>query len=454
VPERGPAPERQGRPSDGLRAGPLDRLGAGVERAARLAASAVNTALRVLEGESVRLRAMALTYLSLFALVPALVVAFSVVQAFTGMDRISTRVNEFLFENLAVGARATIEPYLQRFIQNAHLTSAGLVGGALLVWSAVSLFSNVDRAVNDIWGIRRRRSVASQAVIYWVGLTLGPLLLAGSVMVAHSARAFLAGTGLRFLAAVAGALLTCTFFAVLYVIVPNTKVRLRAAAAGGLVAGVAWEVAKWGYTFAVARFFRYHAIYGSVAAVPIFLLWLFVSWTILLFGARLAFVVQYASALMRGAPHPASKTGREILAGQAMLQVARAYERGAKPPDAGDVATQLGIQAEDASEALAALKQAGLVVPTSDGGLVPSRPLEKITLEDVRKSVVGAEPSGGKGAGVIAGVVNGVEDEASRHLAGVNFRDLCDHDRGAAGETASGRRSAGEQAPPRPVPLA
>jgi membrane protein len=404
----------------------------------------------VIEGESVRLRAMALTYISLFALVPALVVAFSVVQAFTGMERTSARVNEFLFENLAVGARTTLEPYLQRFVENAHLASAGLVGGAFLVWSAVSLFSNVDRAVNDIWGVKRRRRMASQAVIYWVGLTLGPLLLAASVMVGHSTRTFLAGTGLRFLSVVAGALLTCSFFAVLYVIVPNTKVRLGAAAAGGLAAGVAWEIAKWGYTFAVAKFFRYHAIYGSVAAVPIFLLWLFLSWAILLFGARLAFVVQYASALIRSAPHAASKTGREILAGQVMLFIARAFDGGAKPPDAGDIATQLGVQAEDASEAVAALRQAGLVVSVSDGGLVPGRPLEKITLEEVRRAVAGSEPPGADGTGPVARIVKEVEQQAARRLAEVSFRELCDGERSRSEEPFAGPRGP-EPAPARPV---
>ncbi len=415
--------------------GPLD---AGrLERSIRTATSAVQTALRVLEGETVRLRAMALTYISLFALVPALVVAFSVVQAFTGMERINERVNEVLFENLAVGARTTIEPYLQRFVQNAHLTSAGLVGGALLVWSAVSLFSNVDRAVNDIWGIRRRRSLSSQAVTYWMGLTLGPLLLAGSVMVGHSTRAFLAGTGVRFLAVGAGALLTCAFFSVLYVIVPNTKVRLGAAAAGGLAAGLAWEVAKWGYTFFIAKFFRYHAIYGSVAAVPIFLLWLFLSWAILLFGARLAFIVQYASTLMKRAPHPTSKTGREILAGQALLAVARAFDLGEKPPDGGDIATALGVEAEDAGEAVAALKQANLLVNVSEGGLVPARPLERITLDDVRRAVAGAEREAERPSGVVAGIVARVEEQASGRLAEVTFRELCDAERAKGEPTAA-----------------
>jgi membrane protein len=425
-----------------------------VERDLRTAVSAVSTAIRFLEGENVRLRAMALTYISLFALVPALVVAFSVVQAFTGMERISARVNEFLFENLAVGARATIEPYLTRFVQNAHLTSAGLVGGALLAWSAVSLFSNVDGAVNQIWAIRRRRSVKEQAVIYWVGLTLGPLLLAASVMAGHAARDFLAGTGVAVLARVASAVLTCFAFGVLYLIIPNTKVSVRAAALGGLVAGVGWEVAKWAYTYAVARIFRYQVVYGSVAAVPIFLLWLYLSWAILLFGARISYLVQYASVLIQGAPHPGSKTGREILAGRVMLAIARAFDAGTgDAPDGGELATQLALDAEDAGEAVAVLRQGGLVVAVADGGLVPARPLERITLEDVRRAIEGAEAAERRGGGLVGDLVAGAEDEAAARLAAVTFRDLCDRERAgrapappaasSEGTTPSSRQASG-----------
>jgi membrane protein len=403
----------------------------------RSAVTGVETAFRVIEGESVRLRAMALTYISLFALVPALVVAFSVVQAFTGMDRISDRVHEFLFENLAVGARATIEPYLDRFIKNAHATSAGLVGGLLLAWSAITLFSNVEAAVNDIWGIKRRRSLAQQAVIYWVGLTLGPLLLAGSATLGHTTRTFLTGAGARSLAVTAGVLLTCLFFAVLYHLVPNTKVRVRASVVGGLVAGVAWEIAKWSYTFAVAKVFRYHAVYGSVAAIPTFLFWLFVSWTILLFGARVAYVVQYASTVISGVPHAASASGKEILAGQAMLIVARAYDEEAPAPDAGDIATRLGATAEQAGEAIAGLRQQALVVALADGGLVPARPLEKISLLDVRRAVAG-RAAAVVTPGLLPGIIKGIEDQAADQLERVSFRVLCDRDRGGAKGSGAG----------------
>jgi len=414
-----------------------------VTRMIRSAPGAVQTALRMLGGEVVQLRAMALTYISLFALVPGLVVAFSVVQAFTGMDRIASRLHEFLIDNLAVGARTTIEPYLDRFVQNAHVTSAGLVGGALLVWSSVSLFQNVDAALNDIWGVRRRRTLAQQATIFWVGMTLGPLLLAGSVMLGQSTRTALAGT--RVLGTVAGGLLTCVFFSVVYLLVPNTKVKLRNAAAGGLVAGLAWEVAKWGYATFVARSVHYSAIYGSVAAVPIFLLWLYVSWAILLFGARLAFVFQYASSFLHG-HHAESRTGKEITAGRAMLAIARAFDAGTPPPDAGEVANQLGMSADDASDAVTALRNAGLVITVGEGGLVPARPLEKISLLDVRRALSGKEPPLARNAGLVPAIVRGVEDEAAERLSGTTFRTLCERERGGgAGEGT-------ETSPARPDP--
>jgi membrane protein len=411
----------------------------------RTAPGAVQIALRMLGGEMVQLRAMALTYISLFALVPGLVVAFSVVQAFTGMQRIQERLHNFIFENLAVGARTTIEPYVDRFVQNTHVTSAGLVGGALLVWSSLSLFQNVDRALNDIWGVRRRRSLASQATIYWVGITLGPLLLAGSVMLGHFTRTF-ASARLGVPAAAAGALLTCAFFSLAYLIIPNTKVRPRNAVAGGLIAGVAWELAKWAYATFVARSVKYSAIYGSVAAVPIFVLWLYVSWSILLFGARLAFVFQYAASFIQGV-HSGSRLGREITAGRTLLAVARAFDGGEPPPDPGELASALGAPADDVSDVVAALKGAGLVVSVGDGGLLPARPLERLTLLDVRRAVGGDEPPVGAGAGVVGAIVQGVEEGADTRLGEVTLRSLCDRER-------AGRPAERTPAPPASGPPA
>jgi membrane protein len=403
------------------------------DEARRLARAAAEAASRALHGESVRLRAMALTYLSLFALVPALVVAFSVVQAFTGVERIADQVHEFFLDNLAVGARASLEPYLERFVSNAHTASAGLVGGALLVWSMISLFSNVDGAINDIWGIKRHRKLRDQAVTYWVGLTVGPLLLAGSIYLGHTTRLWLAGTGLGFLAVAGGVLLTCAFFATLYLLVPNTKVNLGAALGAGLVAGVAWELAKWGYAIAVTRVFRYHVIYGSVAVIPTFLLWLYVSWSIVLFGARIAFVVQNAPALWHGGPLADHPTTREALAARIMLEVALAFDAGAgdaAAPASTDLARSLRVQPEDVADVVDAMRTAGLLQGLASGGLVPARPTERISLFDVRQAVRGPAPGRPEVEPVsVDRALAEVETDTGARLAATSFRALCEEER-------------------------
>jgi membrane protein len=376
-------------------------------------------------GEGVRMRAMALTYISLFATVPALVVAFSVVQAFTGMERLSQGIHEFLLQNLAVGARASIEPYLDRFVRNAHVASAGAVGGALLVWSAVSLFSNVERAVNDLWEVQRRRSLRTQALIYWMGLTVGPLLLAASATISQLAQAYLASRGARALALGASCLLSSALLTGLYLLVPSARVRLRSALAGGIVAGVGWELAKWLFALFVARFVRYNAIYGSVAAVPIFLTWLYLSWCIVLFGARLAFVVQNAPTVLVGGRDALGSSARELLAGQALLQVARAFRAGAPAPSPEKVAEALhaGMAALDALEALT---RAGLVKALARGGLVPARELEAITLLDVRRALSGAPLPEVRRDGLLATAFRRADERAEERLAQVTLRELCD----------------------------
>ncbi len=416
-------------------------------RLRRLAAAVTLAAGRALKGD-VRLRAMALTYLSLFALVPALVVAFSVVQAFTGMEKIAGLVNEFLLDNLAVGARATLAPYLERFVNNAQAAPAGLVGGALLLWSMVTLFTNVDRAINDVWGIRRPRTLRSQAVIYWVGLTLGPLLLAGSLALGHAARGWLAGTGLGFLAVAGGLALTCAFFATLYVIVPDTRVKPGAALTAGVVAGLMWEVAKTGYQVAVTRFFKYHVIYGSVAVVPTFLLWLFLSWFILLFGARVAFILQNRASLLRRSvmDHP---TTLEALAGRVLLEVALAFERRPAPdeepppaPDVASLARSIRVADEEVARVVEALAAQELLRPLAGGGLVPGRAPARITLLDVRRAVLGPPPARpDEPPGPIDRALGAVEEAAMRQLDGVTVGALCEAERAAAGGPPGGAES-------------
>ncbi|HEX7622115.1 MAG TPA: YihY/virulence factor BrkB family protein [Anaeromyxobacteraceae bacterium] len=385
---------------------------------------------RAMRGEGLRMRAMALTYLSLFAVVPALVVAFSVVRAFAGTDFLWRLVHGYILDNLAVGARASIGPYLDRFVLNAHATSAGLVGAALLVFSAVSLFDQVERAVNDIWSVRRHRPLAQRALLCWAGLTLGPILLAGSLALGHAVSTLLAGAPVgQLLLRLAAALLSCSLFAAGYFFLPATRVRPWAAVLGGVVAGLAWELAKGLYTFAVARFFHYHAVYGSVAAVPIFLLWLFVSWTLVLFGARVAFVAQHARVILKGHAPAGQGTplGRELLAARVTLEVALAYRDGAPPPDSLELALRVEAFPDPVREIVAALRARALLLEVAGGGLVPGRPLEQLSLADVRAAIAGEVPVARATATeeLLTAILTGAEGAAAEALAGRSFAELC-----------------------------
>lgn len=393
---------------------------------ARLAWIGTRTVLRALAAEDLRLRALALTTITLFALVPALVVAFTFLQAFAGMDALWRRAQDFLLANLAVGARASIEPYLERFIHNAA-TGAGVVGAALLVGSAVSLLGYVERALNELWAVRKRRPLVQKALIYWAALTLGPVLLAGSLALAHRVEGQVGKAAAQLLGRAASVGLTIAFFTVLYLIVPATRVRVKAALTGGAVAGIAFELAKGLYTWGVARFFHYNAIYGSVAAVPIFLLWLYISWTLLLFGARVAFVVQHARQLLRAHAPEETPLGRELLGARALLEVARAFRQGAEAPEPGEVAAALEVAAEPVREVLSRLRAAGLLHEAASGGLVPARPLDQLSLADVRRVLSGGVPAGGPGSAeaLVAGVLQEAEGAAARSLAAVSYEELC-----------------------------
>jgi membrane protein len=234
-----------------------------------------------------------------------------------------------------------------------------------------------------------------------------------------------------------GVLLTCLFFAVAYLTVPATRVRPLPAAIGGAVAGVAWEVAKWAYGWAVSHLFRFQAVYGSIAAILVFLFWIYLSWMLLLFGARLAFVLQHARAVWLSPEAAESPAARELSAARVMLEVARAHDLGRPPPDPDDLADELDITVQAAEELAALLRTSGLAVEVAGGGLAPGRPLERISLADVRRLVAGERGAAmGDEAALLSEVLAGADAVSGARLADATFADLC-------GRLRAGRPSGG-----------
>ena len=380
--------------------------------------------LAAFKGEGLKLRAMALTYISIFSLLPAVMVTVSMVRSFPDLDRVRVEIQDFLTLNLAVGARDKVQAYLDQYVFGSSAMTPGLLGFALLLLSAVALLAQVEHAVNEIWSVRHPRPRLQRWLTYWAALTIVPLLMAGSIAVALDAHERLGAP--RVLVQVAGVGMTFVFFVAAYLVLPATRVRFWPALVGGVVAGTAFELAKEVYTWAATHLFRFQAVYGSIAAVFVFLLWVNLAWTIFLLGARLAFVLQHHRALVEQ-EEQGNAMARELVAVHAMLEVALCWWDGAKAPDAGEVADRMDVAAEPVRDVLSLLEEAGFLTESDDGRLAPARPLERITLADVRRVIAGPPPRAAEEGtpAMLAALLDEGEDAAVQKLSGTTFADLC-----------------------------
>jgi membrane protein len=248
--------------------------------------------------------------------------------------------------------------------------------------------------------------------------------MAGSIAIALDAHEQLGAP--RIVGQVAGVALTFVFFVAAYLILPATRVRFWPALGGGVVAGTAFELAKGLYTWAATHLFRFQAVYGSIAAIFVFLLWIYLSWTIFLFGARLAFVLQHHRSLVEQ-EEQGNATGRELLAVRALLEVALSWWDGTQAPDAGEVADRIDGAAEQVRDVLSSLEEAGFLSESDDGRLVPARPLDRTTLADVRRVIAGPPPRADEGgsSAMLAALLDEGEGAAVERLSRTTLEDLC-----------------------------
>ena len=236
--------------------------------------------------------AAALTFVTLFALVPLLTVTLSIASALPAADNIEDKLSEFLLQFLLPESSTQVIEYLSTFISQARsLTAFGVI---ILLVSAILMLRNVEKAFNDIWRNRANRRPLASFLLYWAVLSLGPAAIGFGLGI----RAYLfaatndwGGVDLYGLGSVLISLLPFVISAMgltfLYVVVPNCQVPLRHAMVGGVFAAVTFTVARMLFTAVMAQS-SYTLVYGAFAAVPLFLLWIYVTWIIVLIGAVLA----------------------------------------------------------------------------------------------------------------------------------------------------------------------
>jgi membrane protein len=250
-------------------------------------------AMRRLNEERLPQVAGSLTFTTVLALVPVLTIALAVFTSFPIFNTFRASLEAYFIQSvMPKGIADTILGNLNQFASKATRLSA--LGAVALILTTIAMMLTIDRAFNHIWRVKEARPFMQRMVMYWAIMTLGPLLIGVSITVTSY---LLTATGGMFAnASVAGeivyslisVLLTMGAFTMLYIVVPNRVVDWRDAACGGLLAAAAFEIAKRLFVVFVTKFPTYTIIYGALAALPLFLLWLYVSWLITLMGAVFA----------------------------------------------------------------------------------------------------------------------------------------------------------------------
>lgn len=259
------------------------------------------------EKHKLTIRASALAYTTLLSIVPLLAVMLSLFKAFGGLEKSLDRIQHFILENLAAGSGTAVMDYLDHFIDSYHSGAMGLIGFSLLILSVIALLATIEKAFNDIWEIPKKRPFVRRFTVYWSMITIGPLLLALSLMVTGLLQSnklvheVLALSGReQFLLARVPILTTWALFTGLYLIMPNTNVKIRSALVGGIIGGSLWELAKYGYTIYAAKALVYSKIYGSFGIIPIFLIWIYYTWVVVLLGALITYADQHVHVYKKG----------------------------------------------------------------------------------------------------------------------------------------------------------
>lgn len=333
--------------------------------------------------------ASSLTFTTLLSIVPMVTVALTVIAAFPAFGKVTAALQQFIVEYMLPDSIDVITTYAEQFTKNtAKLTAVGI--GFLAVTSIMTLLT-IERAFNDIWRIRRARGIVQRVFIYWSLITIGPVLIGASL----SLTSWLVGQAVGVVRGVPGVgvalltvvpiILTSAALSLLYAAMPNRRIVLRDAVAGGVVGGVAFEIMKRGFAFYVAEFPSYTLVYGAFATVPIFLLWIYLSWLVVISGAVLvASLPEWRAGSLRSGGAP----GSEFYDALQVLKVLWQAHRKGVVVKLADVLAVATVRIEQVEMILERMMAAGWVSRALPTGWVMHHDPTTITVGDVYRSFV------------------------------------------------------------------
>lgn len=363
----------------------------------------------------------ALTYTTLMSLVPFLAVVIGVGLKLGVPQRALDSITEKIPEGQAQIINQAIEG-----AKSLDFKALGAVAALLLLYTAVKVLTTVERAFNEIWGVPRGRSFLKRVTGYVTVSVIGPLLVFSGLALSASLMSSRVMTGLEeqtggvveFAVRLFPYVAVGLALAAIYWVMPNTKVRMVPALTGALVASVLWQIVQYGFLWAQVGVSRMGVVYGALAAIPIFLFWVYLSWTIVQVGALVAYGTQHAATFAVDLEEgEASQATVERTALRIAVLLASRFEGGEKPLEADEVSSELGAPGRLVNRLLARMERDGLVVALENGHYQVAKSPRVLTAADV---VSGLRESGAElpiQHDVPEGAVRRIDDVAGKSLA-------------------------------------
>ncbi len=378
-----------------------------------------------------------LTFTSLLAMVPLLAVGFAIFSAFPAFDAMMREAQEFLFENMVPEVGIEVQEQLVQFMERTNQLTA--IGVVFLLVTTVLLLSTISRAFNDIWRIRERRPVVARFLVFWAVISLTPFLFGAGMAISGYLFAAARDIGvetvtgpLTRVTTVLPFLLQVAGFTLMYLILPDHPVRRRDALVGGIVAGIMFAVLKRLFGLYVANVPTYDTIYGALATIPIFLIWTYLTWMVVLFGAEVtAALPEWRAGVMRDPRRPDGRTG-VLVAALAMLH---ALQEAANTGGGVRFRAVLRMAAAHPRAMVVArnvLEDKSYVARTKTGEWLLARNLDSVTLWDLYRDLglhpatlsgVDADAGGAGWQARLSAIFHAVADDESAAMA-ITLKEL------------------------------
>ncbi len=370
--------------------------------------------IRLLKKNNAGRQAAALSYHTVFGIVPLAIVTLLVFQLFPASGYIGEKVKKFVYDQANLSAfespatdtedtqeSVTLTEHLDgivgKFFTGVNKGSITIFSLVIVIWAALALLSTIEKTFNNIWHVTRGRNFLNRIINYWAILTLGPLLLGLGVYASaqYATLAQLQKTLLTYIAPmVVSYIVAIVAFFFLYFVLPNTKVQAKAAIWGAAVAALVWIVAKSLFGYSITELKLYSTVYGVLALIPMMVLWIYITWLTVLFGLQLTFTTQHLRSLDAAEIAGAKQTeeyfiANDLTAINILREIAAAFMKNQAPVPPEVICSKLDIPPEFGDKILGHLVNSKLIAKTSEPevGFLPVKDPENIRLSDIADAV-------------------------------------------------------------------